>query len=208
MLADKDKLPIDPLADKPSKKCSCGSSEFIPEEDVLDTWATSSLTPRLAVELMDKKIQGKLYPMSLRPQAQDIITFWLFNTIVKSHLHYNKLPWYNTMVTGYVLSEDKEKMSKSKGNVIEPQELIKKYSADALRFWACSVKLGEDLPLNENEFIAGQKTIKKLWNAANFSMVHASKKNPKINPIKRNGFLIRMRSIKCNSLITFFTILY
>ncbi len=179
IIADKDKLPVDPLIDKPSKKCSCGSSEFIPEEDVLDTWATSSLTPRLAIELMDKKIQDRLYPMSLRPQAQDIITFWLFNTVVKSYLHYNKLPWNDTMITGYVLSSNKEKMSKSKGNVVDPQELIKKYSADSLRFWACSVKLGEDLPLDEKEFIAGQKTINKLWNAANFSMANASNKKPK-----------------------------
>lgn len=181
IIADKNKLPVDPLIDKPPvKECpKCKCNEFIPEEDVLDTWATSALTPRLAVELMDKKIQDKLYPMALRPQAQDIITFWLFNTIVKSHLQFNKLPWENAMITGYVLSADKEKMSKSLGNIVEPQVLMDKYSADALRFWACSVKLGEDLPLDEKEFIAGQKTITKLWNAAKFSMPNASDKKPK-----------------------------
>ena len=181
ILADKKSLPVDPLNDKPPvKECpKCKCKEFIPEEDVLDTWVTSSLTPRLAIELMDENIQKKLYPMSLRPQAQDIVTFWLFNTIAKSWLHYKTLSWNDAMITGYVLSSDKEKMSKSKGNIVEPQELIKKYSADALRFWACSIKLGEDLPLDEKEFVAGQKTITKLWNAAKFSMPNAQNKKPK-----------------------------
>jgi len=181
ILADEKKLPVDPLTDKPSvKECpKCGGKDFVPEEDVLDTWATSSLTPRLAIELMPEKIQAKLYPMSLRPQGQDIVTFWLFNTVVKSWMHYKTQPWENAMVTGYVLSADQEKMSKSKGNIVEPQMLIEKYSADALRFWSCSVKLGEDLPLDEKEFIAGQKTITKLWNAAKFSMPNSSTKKPK-----------------------------
>jgi len=196
ILADKKDLPVDPLVDKPPiKKCHCGSDEFIPEEDVLDTWTTSSLTPRLAIELMPEKIQKKLYPMSLRPQAQDIITFWLFNTVAKSWLHFKKLPWEDTMVTGYVLSADREKMSKSLGNIVEPQLLIEKYSADALRFWACSVKLGEDLPLDEKEFIAGQKTITKLWNAAKFSMQNASDKKPKsIEPFD-NWIIIKLNKL-------------
>lgn len=181
ILADKKKLPIDPLTDKPPvKECpKCKSHEFIPEEDVFDTWATSSLTPRLAIELMPEKLQKKLYPMSLRPQAQDIVTFWLFNTVVKSWLHYKTLPWENAMITGYVLGTDKEKMSKSIGNIVEPQLLIEKYCADALRFWSCSVSLGEDLPLDEKELIAGMKTITKLWNAAKFSMSNSSSKKPK-----------------------------
>ncbi|MBI2646959.1 class I tRNA ligase family protein [Candidatus Woesearchaeota archaeon] len=83
IIADKNKLPVDPLVDKPSKKCKCGSNEFIGEKDVLDTWTTSSLTPDIAINLLkDKKIKERLFPMSLRPQAHDIITFWLFNTVV------------------------------------------------------------------------------------------------------------------------------
>ena len=175
ILANKNNLPVDPLIDKPPvKKCpKCNSSEFIPEQDVMDTWATSSLTPRLAIELFEKnleykELEKKLYPMSLRPQAQDIITFWLFNTIVKSHLHYNMLPWKNAMISGYVLDPLGEKMSKSKGNIVKPQDLIEKYSADAMRFWACSSKLGEDVATQEKEFVAGQKTITKIWNASKF----------------------------------------
>jgi valyl-tRNA synthetase len=181
ILADEKQLPIDPLTDKPLvKECpKCKCKEFIPEEDVLDTWATSSLTPRLAIELMPSAIQGKLYPMSLRPQAQDIITFWLFNTVVKSWLHYQKLPWEHAMISGYVLDPLGEKMSKSKGNIVKPQELIDKYSADAVRYWVCSSTLGEDVTTQEKEMVAGQKTITKLWNAAKFSMPNSSTKKPK-----------------------------
>jgi len=181
ILAKRENLPVDPLTDKPPvKEClKCGSKNIIPEQDVLDTWATSSLTPRLAIELMPKELEKKLYPMSLRPQAQDIITFWLFNTIAKSWLHYNKLPWQNAMISGYVLDPTGEKMAKSKGNIIKPQDLIEKYSADAMRFWSCASRLGEDVTTQEKEMVAGQKTITKLWNAAKFSMPNAENKKPK-----------------------------
>ncbi|MEM4318412.1 MAG: valine--tRNA ligase [Candidatus Pacearchaeota archaeon] len=185
ILANEDELPVDPLIDKPPvKECpKCKSKEFFPETDVLDTWATSSLTPIIAIELVNKKLHKKLFPMDLRPQGQDIVTFWLFNTVVKSWLHYKKLPWRNAMITGYVLSSEGEKMSKSKGNIIEPQELIKKYCADSLRYWASSVKLGEDLNVDEKEFIAGQRLLTKLWNAAKFFNFASDKKPKSINKI-------------------------
>ncbi|MBU1121052.1 valine--tRNA ligase, partial [Candidatus Micrarchaeota archaeon] len=94
ILAEKKDLPVDPLIDKPKKKCKCGSNEFEPENDILDTWTTSSLTP-----LINSKWKGsalydkKIFPMNLRPQAHDIISFWAFNTIVKSLLHTKKVPW-------------------------------------------------------------------------------------------------------------------
>ncbi len=175
ILANEEDLPVDPLKDKPPvKKCPrCKSEEFIPEKDVLDTWATSSLTPRLAIELFrDKPIFKKLYPMSLRPQAHDIITFWLFNTLVKSHLHYKMKPWQDVVISGHALDPHGRKMSKSKGNVIEPQDVIDKYSADCLRFWASGSKLGEDLPYLEKDLITGQKFITKLWNASRFALMH------------------------------------
>ncbi|MBI2659004.1 class I tRNA ligase family protein [Candidatus Woesearchaeota archaeon] len=136
IVAEEKQLPVDPLVDSPLKKCRCGSNEFIGEKDVLDTWATSSLTPDIAIELFDKNIQKKLHPMSLRPQAHDIITFWLFNTVVKSYFHHSNIPWHDVMISGFVLDPHGKKMSKSKGNVIDPREMIKKYSADSLRFWA------------------------------------------------------------------------
>jgi len=174
VLAEEKDLPVDPLKDKPPiDKCTkCGTTEFIPEKDVLDTWATSSLTPRLAIELMPKELQKKIYPMNLRPQAHDIITFWLFNTVVKSNLHYKKNPFKDVMISGWLLDPKGKKMSKSKGNVIEPTDVIEKYSADALRFMAAGTKLGEDLPYQEKDVVTGMKTITKLWNASKFSFMH------------------------------------
>jgi len=173
IVADKKDLPVDPLKDKPRVKClKCGSSDFAPEKDVLDTWATSSLSPRLAIELMPEPVQKRLFPMSLRPQAHDIITFWLFNTVVKSQLHYNKNPWKDVMISGHALDPHGKKMSKSKGNVVEPQEVIEKYSADSLRFWAAGCRLGDDLPYMEKDLVTAQKFITKLWNASKFAMIH------------------------------------
>ena len=169
MLADAKDLPVDPLVDSPEKKCRCGSSDFKPEKDVMDTWATSSLTPKISRELMKgTPAYKKLFPMSLRPQAHDIISFWLFNTTIKSLLHEGKTPWNNVMISGWALDPQGRKMSKSKGNTISPQEMTKKYSADALRFWAASSNLGEDLPFQEKELVTGMKTATKLWNAAKF----------------------------------------
>jgi valyl-tRNA synthetase len=169
VMADEKQLPVDPLTYKPPvKKCpnpKCGGDKFIPERDVLDTWATSSLTPQIAASLFPK-LYNKLYPMSLRPQAHDIISFWLFNTVVKSYLHEKKAPWKEIMISGWVLDPLGDKMSKSKGNIIEPRAVMEKYSADALRFWAASSKLGEDLAYQEKELVSGKKTITKLWNAA------------------------------------------
>lgn len=167
-------LPVDPLKDKASAKAcpKCKHDKFIPEKDVLDTWATSSMTPQLAVQLVPEKYRSKLFPMSLRPQAHEIISFWLFNTVVKSRLHYKKNPWKDVVLSGYVTDPLGEKMSKSKGNIIEPQAILQKYSADAMRYWAGASKLGEDIAYQEKELVAGDKFVTKFWNAAKFAAMH------------------------------------
>ncbi|MBI4141465.1 valine--tRNA ligase [Candidatus Woesearchaeota archaeon] len=179
ILAKETQLPVDPKQDAPPvKKCaSCASTQFIPETDVLNTWFTSSMTPQLCTQLLPKKYWKKLFPMSLRPQAHEIISFWLFNTVVKSRLHYEKNPWKEVALSGYVTDPLGEKMSKSKGNVVEPQEVFKKYSADALRYWAGGSKLGEDIAYQEKELIAGDKFVVKLWNAAHFTAIHLPNTN-------------------------------
>ncbi len=168
ILAEEKDLPVDPMVDKPNKKCSkCGNSEFTAEEDVLDTWFTSSMSPQIATGLLEKGNQEKAFPMSLRPQAHEIISFWLFNTVVKSNLHFNKNPWKDTVISGVVTLKG-EKMSKSKGNTIKPQDILENYGADALRYWAASSKLGEDFDYQEKDVITGKKFITKLMNATNF----------------------------------------
>ena len=173
IMANEKDLPVDPTTDKPPvKECpKCKNKKFIPEKDIINTWATSSLTPQIAAALIPEMFD-RLYPMSLRPQAHDIITFWLFNTVVKSELHYKKIPWKDAMISGWALDPKGKKMSKSKGNVVEPRGMIEKYSADALRFWAASTKLGEDNPFQEKELVSGSKFITKLWNASKFAFMH------------------------------------
>jgi len=169
IIAKEEDLPVDPMKDKPPvKECpKCKSKEFVGEKDVLNTWFTSSMTPQISTGLMDEETRKKLFPMDLRPQAHDIITFWLFNTLVKSRLHFNKNPWKETIIFGFVTLQG-EKMSKSKGNIIRPQEVMEKYGADAIRYWAATSKLGEDFDYQEKDVLTGKKFIIKILNAANF----------------------------------------
>ena len=168
ILPDKKDLPVDPENNKPKKKCICGSAEFQPEHDVFDTWMTSSLTPQLALGWEGKKF-GKSFPMTLRPSARDIIRTWEFYTIVKSWYHFRSLPWANTLISGMVFDPHGEEMHKSKGNAVAPQEVIKKYSADAFRYWTVAVTVGDDLWYQEKELVHGQKLLFKLWNVAKFA---------------------------------------
>lgn len=189
-IAEDKQLPVDPLQDKPIGKCTkCGSSEFEPEMDVMDTWATSSLTPQINARWKDnKKLFKMLYPMSLRPQAHDIITLWAFNTIVKGLFHHRQLPWNDIMISGHALDPKGKKMSKSLGNAIDPIETINKYSADILRYWAGSATLGEDLPYQEKEFIAGKKFTVKLYNASRFVQMITKDLNLKKTNVKKLKF--------------------
>ena len=191
MVADEKELPIDPAEIK--KKCSKCKSNAKAEEKVLDTWMTSSISPQIASSLINEKVK---IPFSLRPQAHDIIRTWLFYTLAKSLLHENKIPWENTMISGFVTLGG-EKMSKSKGNVISPQEVMEKYSADTLRFWAAGSKLGEDLDYQEKDIIIGKKFETKLWNASNFVFMNLKDyKNKKPNLEKIDElFLIKLNSL-------------
>jgi valyl-tRNA synthetase len=178
IVANENELPVDPLKDKPKKKCKCGSDKFIPEKDVLDTWFTSSMSPMLSTKILSEADQKKTFPMNLRPQAHEIISFWLFNTLVKSNLHFNKNPWKNVMISGYVTLQG-EKMAKSKGNVIAPQPVVEKYGSDALRYWAASSKLGEDFDYNEKDIVTGKKFVTKILNASNFVFMNLKDYKPK-----------------------------
>jgi len=173
-LADEKDLPIDPLSAKPKGKCEkCGGSKFIPEKDVMDTWATSSLSPELALHLFYKEPDvEKMIPMNLRPQAHDIISTWLFYTVVRSQYHFVKIPWNEVMISGHVLDQYGRKMSKSLGNVVSPQAVIEKYGSDTLRFWTAGRSLGQNINFSEEEIQAAKKFLTKLWNATRFVMMN------------------------------------
>jgi len=174
-------LPIDPIFSKPKNKChKCGEKDFIGEPDVLDTWATSSLTPQIAFDRFWKNDEndGNVdnFIMDLRPQSHDIISTWLFYTMVRSYLHFNRIPWKKVMISGYVVDNKGKKMSKSLGNVVDPREVINKFSADALRLWASGKSIGKDLGYSESELESAQKFLTKLWNVFRF-ISSSSEKN-------------------------------
>ena len=182
LLPEKKDLPVDPTARKPKQPCSCGSTSVVGETDVMDTWATSSVSPEIAGNWVDPGEYDYSYDekksFDLRPQAHDIIRTWLFYTLVKSHFHFGRAPWKRVMISGHAQDPQGKKMSKSLGNIVEPQEMIKKYSADALRFWAAGSTLGDDLPFMEKDLVTGQKFITKLWNASKFGLLHLKEYRP------------------------------
>jgi valyl-tRNA synthetase len=172
MLATQDQLPLDSRVTAPSKPCACGSTDFEPEPDVMDTWATSSCTPLIISRWAenDPVWFAQHFPVSLRPQAHDIIRTWAFYTIVKSVYHTGKAPWDTITISGHGLSSERNKISKSKAHSeAGPLALIEQESADALRYWATSVKAGNDTPLNLETIATGRRLVTKLWNACRFA---------------------------------------
>jgi valyl-tRNA synthetase len=171
VLADPPDLPVDPRVQRPSSPCRCGSREFVPETSIMDTWMTSSLSPQIAGRWLDSgQLFNEVYPMSLRPQAHDIIRTWTFYTVVKSLYHFGEVPWANIAVSGHGLSPEGHKVSKSKGETaIDPMEVVDKYSADAVRYWAAGTKLGENTLINEEKIADGQRLVNKLWSVMIFA---------------------------------------
>ena len=174
IFANKEDLPVNPLTDKPKKSCSCGCNEFIPEKDIMDTWQTSSITPLINMRYGEKdNYEELLKPMSLRCNAHDIIRTWDFYSIVKGYYNYGMKPWNNIMVSGFVMANKGEKISKSKSNSkLEPFELLDTYGADVVRYWAASGKLGTDIIFNDETFLRGKKLINKIWNVSKFIEMH------------------------------------
>jgi valyl-tRNA synthetase len=180
MLAQEKDLPVDPMNDNPSSPCECGCTEFEPETDVLDTWFTSSCTPQIAARWTESdSMMDTLFPMSLRSQAHDIIRTWAFYTIVKALLHHDSVPWYNAMISGHGLDEYGKGMHASLGNVVLSLDMVEKYSADAVRWWASSTRLGEDLLFREKDVLKGYRLCVKLWNAAKLVSLHITSKPEK-----------------------------
>jgi valyl-tRNA synthetase len=109
------------------------------------------------------------YPTAIRPQAKDIIRTWLHYTMLRCVQLTGKMPWHEAWIMGYGVDEKGEKMSKSKGNVIDPFPVIQKYGADTFRFWSASeANLGYDFRCSEQRIAGAQKFLSKLWNIGRF----------------------------------------
>lgn len=173
IFAEEEQLPVNPLESRPLKPCDCGCNEFTPEEAVFDTWATSSVTTLINARYGEENdISEDILPMGMRCQAHEIIRTWAFYSIVKSLYHTGQIPWRDIMISGYVLAKPGEKISKSKNNASgSPMELIDTHSADAIRYWAASSKLGTDTFFSEEELRTARRFIQKLYNAARFAIL-------------------------------------
>ena len=173
ILADESKLPVDPAEQGPPVNCECGGTSFTPETDVMDTWATSSLTAQIVGRWLNQSgFDGQAFaPVSLRPQAHEIIRTWAFYSIVKAHHHFQQLPWFKVAISGWGLApEGAGKISKSRGGgPVAPMEMIEQHSADAVRYWAASTGFGRDAIISEEKIRAGSKLVTKLWNVGRFS---------------------------------------
>jgi valyl-tRNA synthetase len=173
VLAGEAELPVDPTEQSPGQPCACGGRSFTPETDVMDTWATSSLSPQLVGHWLGQGgFDGDPFrPVALRPQAHEIIRTWAFYSIVKAHHHFGRLPWQEVAISGWGLApEGMGKISKSRGGgPVAPIAMIEQYSADAVRYWAASTGFGKDSIISEEKIQAGAKLVIKLWNVARFS---------------------------------------
>ena len=183
--ASPEQLPVNPLVDKPLDCKGFDPETLIPEADVLDTWATSSSTPELNSRWGEEDELPQIRPMSMRPQAHDIIRTWAFYTIVKSYFHFNDVPWKDAVISGHVIKKDqqvktqkvegkafarKSKISKSKdGDRFSPLAMIANHGADQIRYWASSGTLGTDIAFDEDEIEGSSKLLTKLWNSTRFA---------------------------------------
>jgi len=167
-------LPIDPTVDKPKVPCpKCGGSEFVGEKDVLDTWMDSSISVLHVTGWDGSDAKPPLFPAQIRPQGHDIIRTWAFYTILRANALAGGHPWDEILVNGMVLGIDGFKMSKSRNNIISPEEIVGQYGADALRQWgAGGAATGSDIMFNWNDVVAASRFQTKLWNIFRFVMGH------------------------------------
>jgi len=168
------RLPIDPSSDIPdgfSAEDRGRPGGFTGDPDVMDTWATSSLSPQIIGGWeVDPDLFGRVFPMDLRPQGQEIIRTWLFTSVVRAHLEHGVLPWHTTVQSGWILDPDHKKMSKSKGNAVTPMALLAEHGADAVRYWAANGRPGTDLAYEPRQIKVGRRLATKLLNASKFAL--------------------------------------
>jgi valyl-tRNA synthetase len=190
ILADEDTLPIDPTTTVPpgfdeSQRNQPGG--FAADPDVMDTWATSSLTPQIVCGWEDDPdLFARTFPMDMRPQAHEIIRTWLFSSVVRSHYEHGCLPWSHAAISGFVYDPDRKKLSKSAGNSPdEPMALLERFGADGVRYWAANARPGLDLAVDQGQMKVGRRLATKLLNASKFALGFGSSTGDVSEPLDR-----------------------
>ncbi|MBV9598179.1 MAG: valine--tRNA ligase [Chloroflexi bacterium] len=191
VMARPEDLPIDPQeVGPPVAACAkCGGTRFEPDTDVMDTWATSSLTPEICGTLLEplgvsaEVFAARFRPMTLRPNAHDIIRTWDFYTTVRSLYQRGDIPWTEVLISGHALDPAGKKISKSRLSAAEdPSNTLEQFSADAIRYWATTVRTGGDTLLNDDTIRNGNRLVTKLWNAAKLALAHLDGYSPPAEP--------------------------
>lgn len=170
-IASEAEIPIDPTSTDPAiESCpSCNSDSWAGETDVMDTWMDSSISPLVVAGWPAEPFE----PVQLREQGHDIIRTWAFYTILRTAAVTNQIPWEHALINGMVFGDDGYKMSKSRGNFVQPEEVVDEYSADAFRqAMALGGQPGSDIQFQWKEVTAAGRFQTKLWNITKFASEH------------------------------------
>ncbi|HEX3582625.1 MAG TPA: valine--tRNA ligase, partial [Thermoanaerobaculia bacterium] len=162
------------VAEEEPKSCpECGSQSFTQETDVLDTWFSSGLWPFSTMGWPEKTPDYEIfYPTDVLVTGFDILFFWVARMIMFGLRFTGKAPFSQVFLHGLVRDENGDKMSKSKGNVIDPITVIEESGADALRFTLAINTTGRDIPLGKSRIAGYSAFVNKIWNASRFAMMH------------------------------------
>jgi len=162
--------------EKPEKCTKCGSSSIRQETDVLDTWFSSALWPFSTMGWPDTQSPDlkKFYPTSVLVTGFDIIFFWVARMVVMGYKFTDKSPFEHVYIHGLIRDEKGQKMSKSRGNTIDPLSIIDRYGTDALRFTLTNLVTygGQDIRLSDERFEFGRNFANKIWNASRFVLMN------------------------------------
>jgi len=152
----------------------CGSASLTRETDVLDTWYSSGLFPFSTMGWPDQTADlADFYPNSTLITAYDILFFWVARMVMLGIKLTGEVPFPEVFLHGLVRDANGEKMSKTRGNVIDPLDIVEKYGADAMRYTLASLTvMGRDIKLPEKTIEGNRNFINKIWNATRFTLSH------------------------------------